>query len=74
MASVFKLNVGSTDRVVRIVLGVVLIGSAFAFRNSLGNIGLGVGVTVGLVLIGTAALRFCPAYLPFGLSTCRTKS
>jgi hypothetical protein len=25
---------------------------------------------VGLVPILTAIVRFCPAYLPFGLSTC----
>ena len=26
---------------------------------------------VGIVPILTAIVRFCPAYLPFGLSTCR---
>ncbi len=27
---------------------------------------------VGLVLLGTAAIGWCPAYLPFGIEPCKT--
>lgn len=55
-------NVGNTDRVVRAVLGVLLIGAA-AVNGSW------VGALIGAVLLGTAYLRFCPAYRAFGYSS-----
>ena len=60
-------NVGTVDRVVRIVLGVALIGASL-----LGAIGA--WGWIGLVPIATGLFRFCPAYLPFGLSTCPAKT
>ncbi|MBI4622357.1 MAG: DUF2892 domain-containing protein [Verrucomicrobia bacterium] len=59
-----KINVGSTDRIIRIVVGVAILGAGFFFKTwwSL----------IGLVPIVTGIIRFCPAYLPFGLSTCAT--
>lgn len=57
-----KTNVGSLDRTLRIVAGLALLGAGLYFKSwwSL----------VGLVPLLTATLRFCPAYVPFGLSTC----
>ena len=56
-------NIGTTDRVIRIVAGLALIGaSLFGYIGAWG--------WIGLVPIATAVFRFCPAYLPFGLSTC----
>lgn len=60
-------NVGSVDRVIRVVAGVVLIGASL-----LGYIGL--WGWIGVVPLATGLFRFCPAYLPFGLSTCALKS
>ncbi len=66
-------NVGSLDRMIRIVLGLGLIIAAFI--PALGLFGQplvqGGMVIVGLVLIGTALVRFCPLYRLFGLSTCK---
>lgn len=62
-----KANVGTVDRVLRIVLGLVLIGLTLA--GSIGPWGW-----IGVVPIATGLFRFCPAYLPFGLSTCSTNS
>ena len=42
--------------------GLVLLGAGFYFKSWWG--------LVGLLPILTATFRFCPAYLPFGLSTC----
>lgn len=59
-----KKNVGSMDRVVRVLLGLALLAAGIALKGWWG--------ALGLVLIGTAALGWCPLYLPFGLSTCKT--
>lgn len=66
-------NIGSTDRMVRIALGVVLIlmalFSGFAlFDAALWKYG---AIVVGVVLIATAALRFCGLYTLFGIKTCK---
>ena len=58
-----KANIGNTDRVIRIVLGLGIIVWGYLNQNWLG--------TIGLVPLATAFLRWCPAYLPFGISTCK---
>ncbi|MFZ1518916.1 MAG: DUF2892 domain-containing protein [Ignavibacteriaceae bacterium] len=56
-----KANVGSTDRIVRIVLGVVIIVLGFYFNSWLG--------IIGIVPIITGSLNYCPAYSLIGVST-----
>ena len=56
-------NVGTVDRVIRILAGLALIAASL-----LGYIG--VWGWIGVVFIATGLLRFCPAYLPFGMRTC----
>lgn len=66
-------NVGSLDRVLRIVLGLALIIAAFLPALGLAASAVlqwGV-VAVGGILIATALMRFCPIYRLFGLSTCK---
>lgn len=58
-------NVGGIDRILRIVVGLVLIGLTLA-----GIIGL--WGWIGVVPLATAAMGWCPAYLPFGIKTCKT--
>lgn len=58
----FTANVGSADRIIRIILGVVLIG--LALTGTIGAWGW-----IGVVPLVTAFLRFCPAYSIFGLKT-----
>lgn len=61
-------NVGSTDKIVRLVLA--LVAFAFAFVTGIGT-ALGIVlVVVGLVLAATAVTGFCPIYRVFGMSTC----
>jgi len=57
-------NVGTMDRVLRL-----LIGAALILLTLQGTIG--VWGWLGLVLIGTAFVKFCPIYKTFGLKTCQ---
>ncbi|MEK8087815.1 DUF2892 domain-containing protein [Aquabacterium sp. A3] len=59
-------NVGGLDRIARITAGVVLIGLA-----ATGTVG--VWGWIGIVPLATGLSGWCPAYLPFGLSTCKTR-
>lgn len=59
-----KMNVGGVDRSLRIVLGVLLIALSVTGV-------IGVWGWLGVVPLLTGIFRFCPAYLPFGWSTCR---
>ncbi|MFN4265553.1 MAG: DUF2892 domain-containing protein [Aquabacterium sp.] len=61
-----KANVGGIDRIARIGAGVVLI--ALAATGTVGVWGF-----LGVVPLATGLSGWCPAYLPFGLSTCKTK-
>lgn len=56
-------NVGSIDRVLRIVVGLVLI--ALAATGTVGWWGW-----LGVVALLTGLVRFCPAYSLLGMSTC----
>ena len=58
-----KANVGSIDRVLRIVVGLALIGLALTGT-------IGVWGWIGIVPLGTALFRFCPLYTVLGMNTC----
>ena len=59
-------NVGSIDRALRIVVGLVLIGwAAFA--------GGPVWAWIGVLPLATGLFKFCPAYTLLGMNTCGTK-
>lgn len=61
-----KTNVGSADRIIRVVLGLVIIIAGVVSKSWWG--------ALGIVPLATAAIGWCPAYLPFGISTCRVKN
>lgn len=56
-----KTNVGSPDRIARIILGVVIIAIGFYFQSWWG--------VIGIVPIITATLNFCPVYKLLGVNT-----
>ena len=60
-------NVGTVDRVFRVLAGAALIGASL-----LGYIGT--WGWLGVIPLATGLFRFCPAYLPFGWSTCSAKT
>jgi len=66
-------NVGSADRLLRLVLGVILIVLPFVTSFSLWEspVARYGALIVGVVFVVTALFRFCPLYRLFGLRTCR---
>ena len=58
-----KRNVGSADRVIRLVLGAVIIGAGVFYQSWWG--------AIGAVLIATAAMSWCPPYAMLGINTCK---
>jgi hypothetical protein len=67
----FKINEGSADRVIRVVLGVVLLALYF-MGTVTGTLGW-VALVVGVIALATGAVGFCPLYAVLGLSTCPVK-
>jgi len=61
-----KTNVGSVDRILRIVVGSVLV--VLAATGTIGAWGY-----IGVLPILTGAIGWCPGYLPLGINTCKTK-
>jgi len=53
-----KNNMGKADRIIRVVVGVLLVGNFFVGTGHIAS-------WIGVILIATAAVGFCPAYLPF---------
>ncbi|MBB4002209.1 MAG: DUF2892 domain-containing protein [Aurantimonas endophytica] len=68
MALFRTANVGTEDRVVRIVLAAIAAIAAYAYLAAPWSY---VAYAVALILLLTAVVRFCPAYALFGASTCR---
>ncbi len=58
-----KCNVGGMDRRLRIVAGLAVIAIGIYYQNWLG--------AIGLIPLLTGAIGWCPAYLPFGLSSAK---
>ncbi|MFV0360784.1 DUF2892 domain-containing protein [Tropicimonas sp.] len=63
-----KKNMGTLDRVIRAIVGLVLI--YLAFTAGWGTLGTAVAAIVGIVLLVTAAMSNCPAYSILGVKTC----
>jgi hypothetical protein len=56
-------NIGKIDRIIRIVVGLVILGFGVAYQSAWG--------ALGFLPLFTAFFRFCPAYRLLGISTCK---
>lgn len=65
----FKTNVGSVDRILRIVLGLALLAGFFLNADATYRW----AYLVGIVPLATGLMSSCPLYSLFGLSTCPIK-
>ena len=67
-----KANVGTVDRVFRLVAGAALI--AFGYMGGLASPWNAVAIGAGSVFVLTALIKFCPLYPLLGINTCGKKS
>lgn len=58
-----KCNLGKTDRLFRVVLGIIIIGTGSYLKSWWG--------VIGVIPFLTALVGVCPAYMPFNFSTCK---
>jgi len=61
-----KCNVGSTDRILRIVAGLGIAIGGVIFESYWG--------LIGVVMLATAVFRFCPLYTVLGINTDKKQS
>ena len=62
-----KPNMGSVDKVLRILVAIVIAGLYFTNQIS-GTVAIVLLVLAGVFIL-TSFMSFCPLYLPFGIST-----
>jgi len=60
-------NMGIADRVIRVLLAIV-VGILYYTGTITGTMAVILGI-VAVVFLLTSAIGFCPAYLPFKIST-----
>ena len=66
-----KKNMGTIDKIVRIVLALVAV-VLFLTHVVSGVLGIVLLVVAGIFVL-TSLISFCPLYWPFGISTCKKK-
>jgi len=66
----FKQNLGAVDRVIRIGLGIVLASIGMLVLKGTASAVVSIVAVIPLV---TGLIGFCPLYVPFKLSTVRSK-
>ena len=60
--NLFKKNVGKIDRVIRVVVGIILVGNVFyVLQHPIG--------WLGVILIVTGIVGTCPLYSIIGINT-----
>jgi hypothetical protein len=60
-----KCNIGKTDKIIRLIVGVVIIAVGIFYKSWWG--------AVGLIPLLTALSGFCLLYVPFKISTVKEK-
>lgn len=62
-----KKNMGTIDKVIRILVAVVLV--VLYFTHIITGVLAIILLALAAIFVVTSLLSFCPLYLPFGLST-----
>ncbi|MDO9371529.1 MAG: DUF2892 domain-containing protein [Gammaproteobacteria bacterium] len=60
-----KANIGDTERVIRVIIGLALLSLLFILKDNASYWGL-----LGLIPLATAGIRWCPLSALFGINTC----
>lgn len=66
-----KKNMGSADKIIRIVLALVF--AILYFTGIISGLFGIILIALAAIFVLTSLVSFCPLYLPFGLSTLRKK-
>lgn len=61
-----KSNVGKTDRIIRVILGACIIAAGVYYHSWWG--------AIGILPVFTALIGWCPGYVPFGISSCKSNT
>lgn len=66
-------NMGNADRLIRVIVGLVLIAAALLSGMAVFEVTWikYAAMIVGIVMLATSALRFCPLYTILGIRTCK---
>lgn len=64
-----KENVGNTDRIIRIVAGILVLSAVVLIDGNARWFGL-----IGIIPLATGLIGWCPAYSLLGMNTCGTAS
>ncbi len=62
-----KKNIGNTERVIRAIVGIILIALVFVGPKTPWG-------WIGLIPLVTAIIGWCPPYALLGISTCKTRA
>jgi Inner membrane protein YgaP-like, transmembrane domain len=66
-----KNNMGTSDKAIRVLIAAVI--AILYFTDVIGDtLGLVLLILAGVFVL-TSLIGFCPLYLPFGISTCKSK-
>ena len=66
-----KKNMGTIDKIIRLLIALVVIGLYFAHLIS-GTVAI-VLLLLAAIFVVTSLINFCPLYLPFGINTGKKK-
>ncbi len=61
-----KINEGNVDRLIRVIVGLVLLSVVFVGPATMWGL-------IGIVPLATGLIGFCPLYKILGLTTCPIK-
>lgn len=60
-----KPNVGNTEKIIRVIIGVALLSLLFVLEGNMRYLGL-----IGIIPLATAAVSWCPIWALLGINTC----
>jgi hypothetical protein len=60
-----KPNIGNTEKIIRVIIGVALLSLLFVLEGNARYLGL-----IGVIPLVTAAISWCPVWALLGINTC----
>ena len=67
----FQKNVGSTDKIIRLIIALILI--ALVVTDVVSGTWMYVAIAAAAIMLVSSLINFCPLYLLFKGNTCKVK-